>query len=349
VKLADVNLQSDVHRRQNPLTGEWVLVSPQRAQRPWQGQTESRPAAPVPTYDPGCYLCPGNTRASGIANPGYERTYVFENDFPALRPDSGAAEYSLRGVLQARAEGGRCRVICYSPRHDLTLAQMPLAAIRQVVDTWVDEYTNLGAQPRIEAVTIFENRGALMGSSNPHPHGQIWANQTVPGELLKESAGQLQYWHQAGSCLLCDYVTLELEQRERVICANERFLAVVPFWAIWPFEALVLPRAHVASLAALNAPGRDALAQVLQELNARYDALFELSFPYTMGLHQQPTDGREYPQWHLHAHFYPPLLRSASVRKFMVGYEMLAGAQRDVTPEVAAAALRGSSQPAPPA
>jgi UDPglucose--hexose-1-phosphate uridylyltransferase len=338
-----LDLQADVHRRLNPLTGEWVLVSPQRVKRPWQGQSEPSTTAQLPAYDPNCYLCPGNARAQGAVNPAYTGTYVFDNDFPALHSETASQESTVGHLLRAQTESGRCRVICYSPQHDLTLAQMPVPGIREVIDTWTAEYTSLGADPNIRAVTIFENRGAMMGASNPHPHGQIWANQSVPGELLKESNGQLQYQRHRGSCLLCDYVSLELERRERVICSNEHFVAVVPFWAVWPFEALVLPRAHAASLQTLAGPERDAMAQILKELNSLYDALFGVTFPYTMGLHQQPTDGKDYPQWHLHVHFYPPLLRSASVRKFMVGYEMLAGAQRDITAEAAAAALRAAS------
>jgi len=276
-------------------------------------------------------------------NPAYTGPYVFDNDFPALHSQSASEEITVGHLLRAQTESGRCRVICYSPLHHLTLAQMPVPGIREVIETWTAEYASLGADPNIRAVTIFENRGAMMGASNPHPHGQIWANQTVPGELLKESDGQLQYRRHRGSCLLCDYATLELERRERVICSNEHFVSVVPFWAVWPFEALVLPRAHVASLEALAGPERDAMARIPKELNSLYDALFGVTFPYTMGLHQQPTDGKDYPQWHLHAHFYPPLLRSASVRKFMVGYEMLAGPQRDITAEAAAAALRAAS------
>jgi UDPglucose--hexose-1-phosphate uridylyltransferase len=339
---AGFDLQRDVHRRFNPLSGEWVLVSPHRTARPWQGQTEAQAAAPAPPYEPACYLCPGNARAGGVANPHYAATFVFDNDYPALLPEGTSGEICAGPLLQARRESGRCRVICYSPFHNLTLGQMPVAGIRRVIDTWDAEYQSLGAQPRINAVTIFENRGAMMGASNPHPHGQIWANETLPNEVLKESTGQLGYMQQRGSCLLCDYAALESEQRERVVCANEQFLAVVPFWAVWPFETLVLPRAHVTALDALDSTGRDGFAQILKELTMRYDALFNVAFPYTMGLHQRPTDGHDHSEWHLHAHFYPPLLRSATVRKFMVGYEMLAGPQRDITPELAAVRLRGS-------
>ncbi len=346
MKLSALNLQSDVHRRYNPLTGEWVLVSPHRAARPWHGQTETTATAAAVSYDPGCFLCPGNTRATGVTNPRYESTFVFDNDFPALLPDTAAATISVGQLLQAQGEAGLCRVICYSPRHNLALSQMPVTGIRQVIDTWTAEYVNLGERSRVNFVTIFENRGAMMGASNPHPHGQIWANETVPNNVIAESDRQMQYLQQLGSCLLCDYAALEIEQRERVVCINERFVAVVPFWATWPFETLVLARAHCAALDGLDASGRDAFAQILKELTTRYDALFNITFPYTMGLHQRPTDGRDHPQWHLHAHFYPPLLRSATVRKFMVGYEMLAGPQRDITAEVAAARLRDVSNPA---
>jgi len=346
VKLSALNLQSDVHRRYNPLTGEWVLVSPHRAERPWHGQTETTATAAAVSYDPGCFLCPGNTRATGVTNPRYESTFVFDNDFPALLPDTAAATISVGQLLQAQGEAGLCRVICYSPRHNLALSQMPVTGIRQVVDTWTAEYVNLGGRSRVNFVTIFENRGAMMGASNPHPHGQIWANEAVPNNVIAESDRQMQYLQQLGSCLLCDYAALEIEQRERVVCINERFVAVVPFWATWPFETLVLARAHCAALDGLDASGRDAFAQILKELTTRYDALFNITFPYTMGLHQRPTDGRDHPQWHLHAHFYPPLLRSATVRKFMVGYEMLAGPQRDITAEVAAARLRDVSNTA---
>jgi UDPglucose--hexose-1-phosphate uridylyltransferase len=346
VKLSALNLQNDVHRRYNPLSGEWVLVSPHRTARPWHGQTETITAATVVSYDPECFLCPGNTRANGVTNPRYESTFVFDNDFAALLPDTAAATISAGQLLQAQGEAGLCRVICYSPRHDMALSQMPVSGIRQVIDTWTAEYVNLGERSRVNFVTIFENRGAMMGASNPHPHGQIWANETVPNTVITESDRQMQYLQQRGSCLLCDYAALEIEQRERMVCINERFVAVVPFWATWPFETLVLARAHCAALDELDASGRDAFAQILKELTTRYDALFNIAFPYTMGLHQRPTDGRDHPQWHLHAHFYPPLLRSATVRKFMVGYEMLAGPQRDITAEVAAARLRDISHPA---
>lgn len=338
----ELNLQSDVHRRLNPLSGRWVLVSPHRTARPWQGQVEARPETGGAGYDPLCYLCPGNARAGGLINPHYESTFVFDNDFAALLPQSTGADFSVGGLLDARGEYGRCRVLCYSPLHNLSLGQLPLAGIRRVIDTWAEEYLSLGADPKIAAVTIFENRGAMMGASNPHPHGQIWGNETLPDEVALECAAQRRHLHARGACLLCEYAALEIRRGERVICVNDHFAAVVPFWAVWPFETLVLPRAHAAALDELDGPARDGFAQILKELTRRYDALFNSAFPYTMGLHQRPTDGLEHPQWHLHAHFYPPLLRSASVRKFMVGYEMLAGPQRDITPEAAAARLRDS-------
>jgi UDPglucose--hexose-1-phosphate uridylyltransferase len=335
-----LDLQGDIHRRLNPLTDEWVLVSPRRTSRPWQGQIETPSLDRGLEYDPDCYLCPGNTRAGGAINPPYPTTFVFDNDFPALLPDALPGDLAGNGLLTARGETGRCRVICYSPLHNLSLGQMSVPMIKQVVDTWAAEYQTLGQRSFINAVTIFENRGAMMGASNPHPHGQIWANETLPNEVVKESAGQFHYLRERGSCLLCDYAALEAQQRKRLVCANDHFIAVVPFWATWPFETLVLPRAHATGLDELNVTSRDAFAHILKELTTRYDALFNVAFPYTMGLHQRPTDGSDHPEWHLHAHFYPPLLRSASVRKFMVGYEMLAGPQRDITPEAAADLLR---------
>jgi UDPglucose--hexose-1-phosphate uridylyltransferase len=335
-----LNLQQDVHRRYDPLRDEWVLVSPQRAARPWQGQLEA-PAAPSPlAYDPQCYLCAGNRRADGTVNPPYTTTFVFDNDFAALLPGEPAAAWNLEGLLSAQGETGRCRVIVYSPSHDLSLPQMSVPAIRSVIDTWAAESSRLGAEAEIRAVTVFENRGAAMGASNPHPHGQVWANRTIPDEQLRESAQQLRFWRTHNSCLLCDYAALELREAERVICSNAHFLAIVPFWAVWPFESLVLPRTHLGTLGALDHAMREDLAALLKDLTGRYDALFGVPFPYSMGWHQQPTDGADHPHWHLHAHFYPPLLRSATVRKFLVGYELLAGPQRDMTAEAAAAALR---------
>lgn len=332
-----------VHRRYNPLNGEWILVSPHRASRPWQGHVETPPAEHRPAYDPGCYLCPGNARANGAINPAYSATFVFDNDFAALEPGPVGPAQDVSGLLITAPETGQCRVICYSPRHDLSLGQMPTEAIARIVDTWVAETLRLGAEPEIRSVLVFENRGALMGASNPHPHGQVWANATPPNEMCRETEHQRRYAADRGSCLLCDYAALEVDQATRVVALNPSFVAVVPYWAVWPFETLVLPRRHVAALPDLTATERTDFAAILKEVNVRYDALFSVTFPYSMGLHQQPTDGGHYPEWHLHAHFYPPLLRSATVRKFMVGYELLGGPQRDLTPEAAAERLRGGN------
>lgn len=330
------------HRRFNPLTGEWVLVSPQRTARPWQGQLETISPHVPPAYDPKCYLCPGNPRASGERNPLYQATFVFDNDFPALLPNTPFASNDEKGLIMAQGEPGLCRVVCFSPRHDLTLAKMSMIELRQVVDAWTSQYVELGAMPLISWVQIFENRGAMMGSSNPHPHCQVWATRTAPNELARESATQLAHWNKIGSCLLCDYLKLELESTERLVCENEHFLALVPFWAVWPFEIMVLNKRHAAALDELTSEERNQLADILKEVTARYDNLFQTSFPYSMGFHQQPTDNAVHSEWHLHAHFYPPLLSSATVRKFMVGYELLATPQRDIQPEEAALRLRSA-------
>ena len=334
------DLLSHPHRRYNPLSREWVLVSPHRTERPWQGQVEQTPPEVRPQYDPKCYLCPGNSRAGGVTNPKYSHTFVFTNDFAALLPDTPAGSMDEGGLLQAEAECGTCRVVCFSPRHDLTLSEMDNDDIALVVDTWADQYEELAKTSSVNYVQIFENRGAMMGASNPHPHGQIWATEHLPLLVEREAGAQLEYYEKHGKTLLADYISLELQEKSRVVCENDHFLVVVPFWAVWPFETLVVCKRPAGAVSDLNSHERIALADILRRVTTRYDNLFNVSFPYSMGFHQRPTDGKPHPDWHLHAHFYPPLLRSATVRKFMVGYEMLAEPQRDITAESAAERLR---------
>ncbi len=323
------------HRRYNPLRGEWVLVSPHRTQRPWQGETGKTEAAPPLHYDPQCYLCPGNERAGGHRNPQYTSVFAFDNDYAALLPDAPAPAPSGSPLLVAEQERGVCRVLCFHPDHSLTLARISLAAIAAVVDAWTAQYVELSALPFIRYVQIFENRGAMMGASNPHPHCQIWATGHVPDEPAAEQQHLEQWRQQRGTSLLADYAALEAEQQERIVCQNEDFLVVVPYWAVWPFETLLLPRQQLRQLPDFSAAQRRSLADILSQLTIRYDNLFQTSFPYTMGFHQ--GSGAEQ---HFHAHFYPPLLRSATVKKFMVGFEMLGMPQRDILPEDAAAQLR---------
>lgn len=325
------------HRRRNPLTDEWVQVSPHRMKRPWQGQVEKSPPDNRPAYDPTCYLCPGNSRANGQQNPAYDSTFVFDNDFAALLPDIPSAA-GVHPLLQQQAVRGTCRVICFSPRHDLTLPEMSLPDLRLVIDTWAAQTAELGQT--YQWVQLFENKGAIMGCSNPHPHGQVWALNQLPNEAQKEDEQQRRYWQENGRILLLDYVQLEQAQQERVVVENEDWLAVVPYWAVWPFELLLLPRRHILRLPDLADTERASLADILQRLLIRYDNLFETSFPYSMGWHGAPFRAEDTHHWQLHAHFYPPLLRSATVKKFMVGYEMLGEAQRDLTAEQAAARLR---------
>jgi UDPglucose--hexose-1-phosphate uridylyltransferase len=333
------------HRRFNPLKREWVLVSPQRTSRPWQGQVEQTPRATPLSYDPTCYLCPGNERAGGKRNPQYTSTFAFDNDFPALIPSLPAEQYDEAGPLfVARPERGICRVVCFSPRHDLTLSQLDNSAIRDVIDTWVGERETLAAHDWVGYVQIFENRGEMMGASNPHPHGQIWATGSVPDEPAREAEALRAYRTGSGHCLLCDYATEETRRGERVVCGNDLFLAVVPFWAVWPYETLVLSRRHLGALDDLSSNERDALADILRRVTTRYDNVFHAPFPYSMGFHEMPVHEPEPVIWHFHAHFYPPLLRSATIRKFMVGFELLGSPQRDITPEEAASRLREASE-----
>ncbi len=341
------------HRRYNPLLRQWVLVSPQRTQRPWQGETTPPVTTAGPAYDPTCYLCPGNARSGGQHNPAYTGVFAFNNDFPALLPDApaqndAASAPSASPLLIAEPERGVCRVLCFHPNHSLTLARMDVPDIARVVDAWADETAALSDLPWINHIQIFENRGAMMGASNPHPHCQIWATEHIPDEPLRELAAQQSYADEHHSCLLCDYLSTELaarrnesdESQDRIVVENDLFVALVPWWATWPFETLVLPRRHLGSFTDLKPAERTALATILKSVTTRYDNLFRVSFPYTMGFHQSPAHGQGHDAMHFHAHFCPPLLRSAEIRKFMVGFEMLGMPQRDLTPETAAARLR---------
>jgi len=342
----DSVLRESPHRRFNPLGNEWVLVSPHRTQRPWQGAVEAVPPAQRPKYDPSCYLCPGNQRANGELNPQYHSTFVFENDFAALKKNVPAVRLDVenRGLLVAETEPGICRVMCFSPRHDLTLASMAAQEIEEVVREWSSQTKELSAVEGIHHVQIFENRGEMMGASNPHPHCQIWATGTVPQAPARELTAQKDYRQKHNSCLLCDYVALEDDRKLRVVCSNDSFVALVPFWAVWPFEILVCSRRHLGSFLAMNANEVSQLSAILKQITATYDRVFDVPFPYSMGFHQHPFDGAAHDEWHFHAHFYPPLLRSATVRKFMVGFEMLGTPQRDITPELAAEKLRSLAE-----
>ncbi|HEX2934701.1 MAG TPA: UDP-glucose--hexose-1-phosphate uridylyltransferase [Bacteroidales bacterium] len=334
------NFTDHSHRRYNALTGDWILVSPHRSKRPWQGQVEKAPQDERPAYDPQCYLCPGNDRAGGFRNPDYKETFVFVNDFSSLLTDAPAGEYKDGELFLAKSERGICKVICFSPKHNLTIPEMEVSDIRKVVDLWVSEFKEIGANDFINYVQIFENKGAIMGCSNPHPHGQIWSQSEVPVEPAKESIKQGDYYQKHGRTLLSDYLTRELELKERLIAENNSFVALVPFWATWPFEAMIISRRPVQNIAQLTDNEKTDFADIYMRLTVKYDNLFEVSFPYSAGIHQAPTDGKDHPEWHVHMHFYPPLLRSATVKKFMVGYEMLGNPQRDITAEQAAQRLR---------
>ena len=325
------------HRRYNPLTGDWVLVSPHRAKRPWQGQSEEMAAINIPAYDGSCYLCPGNKRATGEVNPKYLHTFVFGNDFAALQMDTPAKTLH-DDLFKLEAEQGLARVICFSPDHSLTLPELEKSDLRYIVDCWAEQEKSLGENFRW--VQIFENKGAIMGCSMPHPHGQIWAQKNLPTLAEKELNNQRTYFSKHSAPLLIDYMEKEQQHCERIVVENEHWLVVVPFWAAWPFETLLLPKTTLQHLYELNAAQRDALADIIQALTIRYDNLFNTSHPYSMGWHCAPHDGETHQEWTLHAHFYPPLLRSATVKKFMVGYEMMAEVQRDLTAEQAAERLR---------
>ena len=339
-----INLAQDSHRRYNPLTREWVLVSPGRTSRPWQGRVETPALVETIPYDPECYMCPGNVRANGTQNPKYAGAFVFDNDFPAMSPNTSEGMIEVKELLVAKGEPGICRVVCFSPQHNLRVPRMDQQTLRGVIDVLAEQHAQLGALPWVNYVLPLENSGAEMGASNPHPHCQIWANGNLPNEPSRELTSLGTYLKSHGSCMLCDYVKLELKRRERIVCDNEFFAAIVPFWAIWPFEALVIGKKHASGFVDLSPAQRDALAEILIQLTTRYDNLFKTPFSYSMGYHCAPTDGAAHPEWHFHAHFYPPLLRSATVRKFQVGYEMLGSPQRDITPEDAAKQLRDVQQ-----
>lgn len=338
--MAGLNLQEDTHRRLNILTGEWILVSPHRMKRPWQGIVEETSKDERLKYDPTCYLCPGNSRAGGIKNPDYKGTFVFDNDFSALVPGSNSEELSKNDLIVAKGEKGICRVVCFSPRHDLTLADLSQDEIKKVIEVWINEYETLGKKDFINYVQIFENKGELMGCSNPHPHGQIWAQQSIPVEPAKETKTQKEYLEKNNSCLLCDYLKSELEEEERIVYQNDYFAVLVPFWATWPFETLIISRQHRKNISELSGVEKKSFADMLKAITGTYDKVFNIPFPYSAGIHQSPTDGKDHDEWHFHFHFYPPLLRSAKIKKFMVGYEMLGNPQRDFTPEFSAEKLR---------
>jgi UDPglucose--hexose-1-phosphate uridylyltransferase len=347
------------HRRFNPLTGDWVLVSPHRTLRPWKGQVEEVQLEKQPEYDPECYLCPGNTRSSGKRNPKYSATYVFDNDYPALLPIQSEDQLSDEighdpgtkgenpgnqnlpgGLFRIESERGICRVVCFSPQHNASLPDLSEGKMAAVIETWIDQSLDLQKSEFIHYVQVFENKGAMMGASNPHPHCQIWATASIPNEPAKELISQRTYHAQNKTCLLCDYLQAEIKNQERIVLEDEYFSALVPFWAVWPFEVIVLPKRHIPALPDMSPPEIEALGNLLKHLTSGYDRLFETSFPYSMGFHQALVNDGPHPEWHLHAHYYPPLLRSATVRKFMVGFELLASPQRDLTPEFAAERLR---------
>jgi len=333
-------LNNSPHRRKNILTGQWILVSPARTMRPWQGEISSQSSDIRQQYEPDCYLCPGNKRANGEFNPDYKNTFVFTNDFSALTENNSPEKRNINNLLIAKTENGICRVVNFSPRHDLTLAEMNEPDIVNVIETWQSEYQSLGSLPGINHVQIFENKGALMGNSNPHPHGQIWAQKSIPMEPAMELKEFRKYFLKTGKSLLADYLKLEKHLKERLVYENPSFSVVVPFWAVWPYETLIISKRKIQNLLQFKKNEVKDFANALSVITIKYDNLFETSFPYSAGIHQSPTDGKPHDEWHFHMHFYPPLLRSAGIKKFMVGYEMLAEPQRDITPEFSAKILR---------
>tara|TARA_R110002073_G_scaffold297705_1_gene463973 strand:- start:3671 stop:4690 length:1020 start_codon:yes stop_codon:yes gene_type:complete len=335
----NTDLQNYSHKRLNILTNEWVLVSPHRAKRPWQGQNEAVSKEVRPSYDETCYLCAGNTRINGEINPKYEDVFVFTNDFEALQKDSKSFKIE-EGLLNAQSEQGICKVICFSPDHSKSLAQMEVSDIQKVVFAWQREYKELGDTSDINYVQIFENKGAVMGCSNPHPHGQIWSQSTLPNEVDKKDKQQQAYYIKNKRSLLGDYIKQELTLQERIIFENEAFVVLIPFWAIWPFETMIVPKKHQSNILALNKDESLQYAEAISVITKAYDKLFNTSFPYSSGIHQAPTEGNDNNHWHWHMSFYPPLLRSAKVKKFMVGYEMFGSPQRDITPEIASKMIK---------
>lgn len=328
------------HRRYNPLIDEWVLVSPHRSKRPWQGQKETVNTEKLPQYDPTCYLCPGNERSNGTKNPDYTDSFVFENDFAALLEEEVASEAANHPLFQLKPERGINKVVCFSPRHDLTIPEMEVSAIEKVIQTWKEQYIELGSKDFINHVQIFENKGAVMGCSNPHPHGQIWAQSSLPTQVEKTQKNLEKYYEANKRSLLKDYLDAELINKERLVLENDHFAVLVPFWAIWPYETMIISKRHFGTIIAMTKEESTAFAEILKGITVKYDNLFETSFPYSSGIHQAPTDRVAHPEWHFHMHFYPPLLRSATVKKFMVGYEMMGEAQRDISPEKSADILR---------
>lgn len=341
--MPEPTINENPHKRLNLLTGEFILVSPHRSKRPWQGQVEKTSADQRPKYDPNCYLCPGNQRADGTLNPDYKDSFVFVNDFSALLPDTQSTFIDEDGLLIAETERGICKVIAFSSRHDLTLPEMEVQDIKKVVNLWQQEFVELRRNHWIKYIQIFENKGAIMGCSNPHPHGQIWAQSSLPVEIIKEDIQLRAYFEEHQRSLLADYIDLEERKDERVIIANEHFVALVPYWASWPFETMIVSRRHVQDISQFTDQEKEDLAKIVKELTVRYDNIFNTSFPYSAGMHQAPVNSEDQQHWHWHMHFYPPLLRSASVKKFMVGYEMLANPQRDITAERAAEIIKEQS------
>ena len=338
------DINEDPHRRYNPLIKEWVLVSPHRAKRPWQGQNEVVATHALPNYDPECYLCPGNVRANGEINPQYENCFVFDNDFAALKQDEIEQEATGdNSFFIAKSERGVAKVVCFSPNHNLTLPELTSSEIESVIAAWQKQYTELGSIDYINYVQIFENKGSVMGCSNPHPHGQIWAQSSLPTQVEKTHTSLHEYFSKNNSNLLLDYLAQELERKERIVIENNHFVALVPFWAIWPFETMIIAKRNVTNITEFTEIEKSDFALILKQLTTKYDNLFHTSFPYSSGIHQAPTDNQPHPEWQFHMHFYPPLLRSATVKKFMVGYEMMGESQRDITPEKSADALRNCS------